>query len=195
GIATQSVVEKQLASEGLTRDDIGREAFIERVWQWKATSGGTIGGQMRKLGDGVDWSRERFTLDDGLSRAVRTMFKRLYDEGLIYRAERLVNWSPVLQTAISDIEVKYEEVDGELVGFRYGSMDASEPHIVVATTRMETMLGDTAVAVHPDDERYAHLVGTELAHPFVDRMIPVIADSHVDPEFGSGAVKITPAHD
>ncbi|WP_182357671.1 valine--tRNA ligase [Tomitella gaofuii] len=195
GIATQSVVEKQLAAEGLTRDDIGREAFIERVWQWKAESGGTIGGQMRKLGDGVDWSRERFTLDDALARAVQTIFKRLYDDGLIYRAERLVNWSPVLQTAISDIEVKYEDVDGELVSFRYGSLDDAEPHIVVATTRVETMLGDTAIAVHPDDERYRDLVGTALPHPFLDRKIPVIADAHVDPEFGTGAVKITPAHD
>ncbi|MDN5758931.1 MAG: valine--tRNA ligase, partial [Tomitella sp.] len=195
GIATQSVVEKQLAAEGLTRDDIGREAFIERVWKWKAESGGAIGGQMRKLGDGVDWSRERFTLDDGLSRAVQTIFKRLYDEGLIYRAERLVNWSPILQTAISDIEVKYEDVEGELVSFRYGSMDDAEPHIVVATTRMETMLGDTAVAVHPEDVRYTHLVGTSLPHPFLDRTIPVIADEYVDPEFGTGAVKITPAHD
>src|SRR5699024_309615 len=141
GIATQSVVEKQLASEGLTRDDIGREAFIERVWQWKATSGGTIGGQMRKLGDGVDWSRERFTLDDALARAVQTIFKRLYDDGLIYRAERLVNWSPVLQTAISDIEGRYEDVEGELVSFRYGSLDDAKPHIVAATTRLETILG------------------------------------------------------
>ncbi len=195
GIATQSVVEKQLASEGLTRDDIGREGFIERVWEWKATSGGTIGGQMRKLGDGVDWSRERFTLDDALARAVQTIFKRLYDDGLIYRAERLVNWSPVLQTAISDIEVKYEDVEGELVSFRYGSLEDAEPHIVVATTRVETMLGDTAIAVHPDDDRYRGLVGTDLAHPFLDRRIPVIADEHVDPEFGTGAVKITPAHD
>src|SRR5699024_8191427 len=174
GIATQSVVEKQLASEGLTRDDIGREAFIERVWQWKATSGGTIGGQMRKLGDGVDWSRERFTLDDALARAVQTIFKRLYDDGLIYRAERLVNWSPVLQTAISDIEVKYDDVEGELVSFRYGALDDAEPHIVVATTRVETMLGDTAIAVHPDDDRYRDLVGTDLPHPFLDRRIPVV---------------------
>ncbi len=195
GIATQTVVEGQLAAEGITREDLGREEFIERVWRWKAESGGTIGAQMRKLGDSVDWSRERFTLDEGLSRAVQTIFKRLYDDGLIYRAERLVNWSPVLQTAISDIEVRYEDVEGELVSFRYGSLDDAEPHIVVATTRLETMLGDTAIAVHPEDERYAHLVGTELPHPFVDRMIPVVADDYVDPEFGSGAVKITPAHD
>lgn len=195
GIATQSVVEKQLATQGITRDDLTREEFIEKVWQWKAESGGAIGEQMRQLGDSVDWSRERFTLDEGLSRAVQTIFKRLYDEGLIYRAERLVNWSPVLQTAISDIEVKYEDVDGELVSFRYGSLDDAGPHIVVATTRVETMLGDTAIAVHPDDERYRHLVGTTLPHPFLERQIPVIADDYVDPEFGTGAVKITPAHD
>src|SRR5699024_1666131 len=187
GIATQTVVEGQLAAEGITREDLGREEFIERVWRWKAESGGTIGAQMRKLGDSVDWSRERFTLDEGLSRAVQTIFKRLYDDGLIYRAERLVSWSPVLQAATSAIEVRYEDVEGELVSFRYGSLDDAEPHIVVATTRLETMLGDTAIAVHPEDERYAHLVGTELPHPFVDRMIPVVADDYVDPEFGSGA--------
>ena len=195
GIATQTLVEKQLAADGLTKEDLGREQFIERVWEWKAQSGGTIGAQMRRLGDGVDWSRDRFTMDEGLSRAVRTIFKRLYDAGLIYRAERLVNWSPVLQTAISDLEVKYEEVEGELVSFRYGSLDDAEPHIVVATTRIETMLGDTAIAVHPDDDRYRHLVGTTVPHPFLDRHIIVVADTHVDPEFGTGAVKITPAHD
>ncbi|MBM7368418.1 valine--tRNA ligase [Gordonia hydrophobica] len=195
GIATQTIVEKQLAAEGVTREELGREAFIERVWQWKAESGGTIAGQMRRLGDGVDWSRDRFTMDEGLSRAVQTIFKKMYDDGLIYRAERLVNWSPAQQTAISDIEVKYEDVEGELVSFRYGSLDDAQPHIVVATTRMETMLGDTAIAVHPDDERYRDLIGVELDHPFLDRKIPVIADDYVDPEFGSGAVKITPAHD
>ncbi|AUH69339.1 valine--tRNA ligase [Gordonia sp. YC-JH1] len=195
GIATQTIVEKQLAAEGTSREELGREAFIERVSQWKAESGGTIAGQMRRLGDGVDWSRDRFTMDEGLSRAVQTIFKRMYDDGLIYRAERLVNWSPAQQTAISDIEVKYEDVEGELVSFRYGSLDDAEPHIVVATTRMETMLGDTAIAVHPDDERYRDLIGVELDHPFLDRKIPVIADDYVDPEFGSGAVKITPAHD
>ncbi|MBY4571722.1 valine--tRNA ligase [Gordonia sihwensis] len=195
GIATQTIVEKQLAAEGTSREELGRDAFIERVWQWKAESGGTIAGQMRRLGDGVDWSRDRFTMDEGLSRAVQTIFKRMYDDGLIYRAERLVNWSPAQQTAISDIEVKYEDVEGELVSFRYGSLDDAEPHIVVATTRMETMLGDTAIAVHPDDERYHDLIGVELDHPFLDRKIPVIADDYVDPEFGSGAVKITPAHD
>ena len=195
GIATQSLVEKQLAAAGTTREELGRERFIEKVWEWKQDSGGTIGAQMRRLGDGVDASRDRFTMDEGLSRAVRTIFKRLYDAGLIYQAERLVNWSPVLQTAISDLEVKYEEIEGELVSFRYGSLDDSAPHIVVATTRIETMLGDTAIAVHPDDDRYRHLVGTTLTHPFQDREIVIVADEHVDPEFGTGAVKVTPAHD
>ena len=195
GIATQSVVEKQLAVDGKAKEDFGRELFVEKVWDWKRESGGAIGGQMRRLGDGVDWSRDRFTMDEGLSRAVRTIFKRLYDAGLIYQAERLVNWSPILETAISDLEVNYLDVEGELVSFRYGSMDDSQPHIVVATTRMETMLGDTAIAVHPDDDRYRHLVGTSLPHPFVDRQLVVVADEHVDPEFGTGAVKVTPAHD
>ena len=195
GIATQSLVEKQLAAKSTSKEDLGRDRFIEQVWEWKQQSGGTIGDQMRRLGDGVDWSRDRFTMDEGLSRAVRTIFKRLYDAGLIYQAERLVNWSPVLQTAISDLEVKYEEVEGELVSFRYGALDGSAPHIVVATTRIETMLGDTAIAVHPDDDRYRHLVGTTLPHPFQDREIVVVADGHVDPEFGTGAVKVTPAHD
>ena len=195
GIATQSLVEKQLAAESISKEDLGREEFIERVWAWKRQSGGTIGTQMRRLGDGVDASRDRFTMDEGLSRAVRTIFKRLFDAGLIYQAERLVNWSPVLQTAISDLEVKYEEVEGELVSFRYGSLDDAQPHIVVATTRLETMLGDTAIAVHPADDRYRHLVGKTLAHPFQDREILIVADEHVDPEFGTGAVKVTPAHD
>jgi len=195
GIATQSVVEKQIAVDGKTKEDFGRELFIEKVWDWKHDSGGTIGAQMRRLGDGVDWSRDRFTMDEGLSRAVRTIFKRLYDAGLIYQAERLVNWSPVLQTAISDLEVKYEDVEGELVSFRYGSMDDAQPHIVVATTRIETMLGDTAIAVHPDDERYKDLVGKTLPHPFTGGEIVIVADGHVDPEFGTGAVKVTPAHD
>ncbi|WP_070378978.1 valine--tRNA ligase [Rhodococcus sp. WMMA185] len=195
GIATQSVVEKQLAAEGKTKEDLGRELFVDKVWDWKRESGGTIGEQMRRIGDGVDWSRDRFTMDEGLSRAVHTVFKRMYDDGLIYRAERLVNWSPVLQTAISDIEVKFEDVEGELVSLRYGSLSDDEPHVVVATTRVETMLGDTAVAVHPDDERYKHLIGTTLEHPITGRDIPIIADEYVDPEFGSGAVKITPAHD
>ncbi len=195
GIATQNVVEKQLAADGKTKEDFGRELFIEKVWDWKRESGGAIQGQMRRLGDGVDWSRDRFTMDEGLSRAVQTIFKRLYDAGLIYRAERLVNWSPALETAISDVEVKYEDVEGELVSLRYGSLDDDEPHVVVATTRVETMLGDTAVAVHPDDERYRALIGTTVYHPITGRQIPIVADDYVDPEFGSGAVKITPAHD
>ncbi len=195
GIATQSVVEKQLAVDGKTKEDFGRELFVDKVWDWKHESGGAIGGQMRRLGDGVDWSRDRFTMDEGLSRAVRTIFKRLYDDGLIYQAERLVNWSPVLETAISDLEVNYQDTEGELVSFRYGSLDDSKPHIVVATTRVETMLGDTAIAVHPDDDRYRQLVGTTLPHPFVDREMIIVADEHVDPEFGTGAVKVTPAHD
>jgi valyl-tRNA synthetase len=195
GIATQTVVEKQLAVDGKTKEDFGRELFVQKVWDWKHDSGGTISGQMRRLGDGVDWTRDRFTMDEGLSRAVRTIFKRLYDCGLIYRAERLVNWSPVLQTAISNLEVEYDDVEGELVSFRYGSLDDDEPHIVVATTRVETMLGDTAIAVHPGDERYRDLVGKTLPHPFVDRELIIVADEHVDPEFGTGAVKVTPAHD
>ncbi|MEU4843226.1 valine--tRNA ligase [Nocardia testacea] len=195
GIATQTVVEKQLAADGKTKEDFGRELFVQKVWDWKRESGGAIQWQMRALGDSVDWSRDRFTMDEGLSRAVQTIFKRLYDAGLIYRAERLVNWSPELRTAISDIEVKYEDVEGELVSLRYGSLDDAEPHVVVATTRVETMLGDTAVAVHPDDPRYRDLIGTTLEHPITGRQIPIIADDYVDPEFGSGAVKITPAHD
>ncbi|MFC5211919.1 class I tRNA ligase family protein [Pseudonocardia sulfidoxydans] len=193
GIATQSVVERRLAEAGApTRRELGREEFVRRVWEWKAESGGAILGQMRRLGDGVDWSRERFTLDEGLSRSVQTVFKRMFDDGLIYRAERLVNWSPALQSAISDIEVDHKEVEGELVSIRYGEGDDA---VVVATTRVETMLGDTAVAVHPDDERYAHLVGRSIRMPITGRDIPVIADPYVDPSFGTGALKITPAHD
>jgi valyl-tRNA synthetase len=192
GIATQNVVERELAKDGLSRHDLGREAFVERVWQWKAESGGKILGQMRRLGDSVDWSRERFTMDEGLSRAVQTIFKRLYDDGLIYRAERIINWCPRCLTALSDIEVDHSDTDGELVSIRYGDGDDS---VVVATTRAETMLGDTAVAVHPDDHRYTHLVGREIDLPLSGRRIPVVADPHVDPEFGTGAVKVTPAHD
>lgn len=197
GIATQTKVETMLReTEGKDRYDYGREEFIAKVWEWKEQYGGTIAGQMRAIGDSVDWSRERFTLDEGLSRAVQTIFKELFDRGLIYRANRLVNWSPVLQTAVSDIEVVHKDVEGELVSFRYGSLDDSQPHVVVATTRVETMLGDVAVAVHPEDERYRHLVGTTLDHPFRDDLkMVVVADDYVDPEFGSGAVKITPAHD
>jgi valyl-tRNA synthetase len=192
GIATQNVVERELAKEGLSRHDLGREAFVERVWQWKAESGGKILGQMRRLGDSVDWSRERFTMDEGLSRAVLTIFKRLYDDGLIYRAERIINWCPRCHTALSDIEVEHHDDEGELVSIRYGE---GEDAIVVATTRAETMLGDTAVAVHPDDDRYRHLIGREVTLPLTGRRIPIIADEHVDPAFGSGAVKVTPAHD
>lgn len=197
GIATQTKVEANLKeTEGKDRFDYGREAFVEKVWEWKDQYGGVIQRQMRAIGDSVDWSRERFTLDDGLSRAVQTMFKELFDAGLIYRANRMVNWSPVLQTAISDIEVVYSDDEGELVSIRYGSLDDSEPHVIVATTRVETMLGDVAVAVHPEDERYAELVGKTLPHPFLpDRQMVVVADDYVDPEFGTGAVKITPAHD
>ncbi|OLE29177.1 MAG: valine--tRNA ligase [Actinobacteria bacterium 13_1_20CM_3_71_11] len=189
GIATQNVVERKLAGEGLSRHDLGRAEFIERVWQWKAESGGAILGQMRRLGDSVDWSRERFTMDEGLSRAVQTIFKRLYDDGLIYRAERIINWCPRCLTALSDIEVEHSDDEGELVSIRYSA------EVVVATTRAETMLGDTAVAVHPDDDRYRHLVGTQVTLPLTGRRIPIVADPHVDPAFGTGAVKVTPAHD
>jgi valyl-tRNA synthetase len=192
GIATQNVVERQLAEQRLSRHDLGREAFVERVWQWKEEYGGRILGQMRRLGDSVDWSRERFTMDAGLSRAVLTIFKRLYEDGLIYRAERIINWCPRCLTALSDIEVEHSDDDGELVSIRYGD---GEHSIVVATTRAETMLGDTAVAVHPEDARYAHLVGTEIELPLSGRRIPIVADAHVDPAFGTGAVKVTPAHD
>ncbi|MDX3130935.1 valine--tRNA ligase [Streptomyces europaeiscabiei] len=192
GIATQNVVERELAKEGKSRHDLGREAFVERVWQWKAESGGQIAGQMRRLGNGVAWSRDRFTMDEGLSRAVQTVFKKMFDDGLIYRAERIINWCPRCLTAISDIEVDYQDDDGELVSIKYGEGDDT---VVVATTRAETMLGDTAVAVHPDDERYKHLVGRRIALPLTGRTIPVVADTHVDPEFGTGAVKVTPAHD
>src|SRR6202167_5719938 len=192
GIATQNVVEREIAKDGLSRHDLGREKFVERVWQWKAESGGKILGQMRRLGDSVDGSRERFTMDEGLSRAVQTMFKMLFDDGLIYRDNRIINWCPRCLTALSDIEVNHEDDEGELVSIRYGDGDES---IIVATTRAETMLGDTAVAVHPDDERYAHLVGQTVELPLTGRRIPIVADEHVDPAFGTGAVKVTPAHD
>ncbi len=191
-IAVHALVERALAAEGTSRRELGREAFIERTWAWKAEHGGAILAQMRRLGDSVDWSRERFTMDEGLNRAVVTIFKRLFDDGLIYRAERMVNWSPELRSVLSDVEVEHREVEGELVSIRYG--DGADS-LVVATTRVETMLGDTAVAVHPDDERYAHLVGREIELPLVGRMIRIVADSHVDPAFGTGAVKVTPAHD
>jgi len=191
-IAVHALVEKALAAEGTSRRELGREAFIERTWEWKAEHGGAILAQMRRLGESVDWSRERFTMDDRSNRAVRTIFKRLFDDGLIHRAERMVNWSPDLGSVLSDIEVEHREVEGELVSIRYGD---GPDALVVATTRVETMLGDTAVAVHPDDERYAHLVGREIELPLAGRMIRIVADTHVDPEFGTGAVKVTPAHD
>ena len=192
GIATQNVVEKKLALEGKSRHDLGREEFVKRVWQWKAESGGAILSQMKRLGDSVDWSRERFTLDEGLSRAVLEIFKRLYEKELIYRAERIINWCPRCLTALSDIEVEHSDDEGEFVQIRYGDDEIS---IVVATTRAETMLGDGAVAVHPDDERYKHLVGKKVLLPLVNRYIPIVADEYVDPEFGTGAVKVTAAHD
>ncbi|MCM2311024.1 MAG: valine--tRNA ligase [Steroidobacteraceae bacterium] len=194
GIATQMVVERQLNGAGKSRQDLGREAFIERVWAWKEQSGGTISRQMRRLGDSVDWSRDRFTMDEGLSKAVAEVFVRLHEKGLIYRGQRLVNWDPVLHTALSDLEVVAEPEAGHLWHLRYPLADGSA-HLVVATTRPETMLGDTAVAVHPDDERYRHLVGQQVRLPLTDRLIPIIADDYVDPAFGSGCVKITPAHD
>ena len=194
GIATQMVVERQLKQENLTRHDLGRDAFIKKVWEWKSHSGGTITRQLRRMGASLDWSRERFTMDEGLSEAVHEVFVRLYDEGLIYRGKRLVNWDPVLHTAVSDLEVISEEENGHLWHMRY-PLASGEGHLVVATTRPETMLGDTAVAVHPDDERYQHLIGKTVKLPLTDREIPVIADEYVDQEFGTGCVKITPAHD
>jgi valyl-tRNA synthetase len=194
GIATQMVVERQLEAQGRKRSELSREAFVERVWEWKAQSGGTIAAQMRRLGDSVDWSRDRFTMDPGLSQAVVEVFVRLHDDGLIYRGKRLVNWDPVLLTALSDLEVQSEEEEGHLWHLRY-PLESGSGHIVVATTRPETMLGDTAVAVNPDDERYRHLVGKTLLLPLAERPIPIIADTYVDASFGSGCVKITPAHD
>jgi len=194
GIATQMVVERQLNAEDKTRHDLGREAFVERIWEWKEESGGTIQNQLRRMGASLDWSRERFTMDEGLSKAVREVFVRLHSEGLIYRGKRLVNWDPVLHTALSDLEVESEEESGHLWHFKYPLSDGSG-HVSVATTRPETMLGDTAVAVHPEDERYQSLIGKTLRLPITGREIPVVADDYVDPEFGSGCVKITPAHD
>lgn len=194
GIATQMVVERQLASKGLTRHELGRDKFIDQIWQWKAESGGTITQQLRRLGASPDWSRERFTMDEGLSNAVKEVFVRLHEEGLIYRGKRLVNWDPVLHTAVSDLEVVSEEEQGKMWYMRYPLTDGSG-HLVVATTRPETMLGDQAVAVHPEDERYQHLIGQTLTLPLVGRQIPIIGDDYVDPEFGTGCVKITPAHD
>lgn len=194
GIATQMVVERQLNAEGKTRHDLGRDKFIDRIWDWKAESGGNITRQLRRLGSSLDWSRDRFTMDDNLSEAVKHVFIKLHEEGLIYRGKRLVNWDPVLHTAVSDLEVLSEEEAGHLWHFRYPLTDGSG-YLVVATTRPETMLGDTAVAVHPEDERYKHLIGKTITLPLVGREIPIIGDEYVDPEFGSGCVKITPAHD
>jgi len=194
GIATQMVVERQLLAQGKSRHDLGRERFVDAVWKWKEQSGDTIGRQMRRLGASVDWSNHRFTMDEPLSHAVRLVFVRLYEEGLIYRGERLVNWDPVLHTALSDLEVISHEENGKLWHIRYPRCDGSG-HLVVATTRPETLLGDTAVAVHPEDERYRDLIGKQLELPLTGRRIPVIADEYVDREFGSGCVKITPAHD
>ena len=194
GIATQMVVERLLNTEGKSKHDLGRDKFIERVWEWKEDSGGQIAQQTRRLGASVDWSRDRFTMDEGLSEAVRKVFIQLHEEGLIYRGKRLVNWDPVLHTALSDLEVLSADEDGHLWNFRY-PLASGDGHLVVATTRPETMLGDSAVAVHPDDERYKDLVGQEIILPIVGRRIPIIADDYVDPEFGTGCVKITPAHD
>jgi valyl-tRNA synthetase len=194
GIATQMVVERLLNGEGTSRRDLGREKFVERVWEWKEQSGGQIARQLRRMGVSVDWSRDRFTMDEGLSEAVTEVFVQLFEEGLIYRGKRLVNWDPVLHTALSDLEVLSADEDGQLWHFRY-PLASGKGYVVVATTRPETMLGDSAVAVHPDDARFAALVGQELVLPIVGRHIPVIADDYVDPEFGSGCVKITPAHD
>ena len=194
GIATQMVVERQLNAESRTRHDLGREAFLERVWEWRAHSGGSITRQLRRMGASLDWATERFTMDEGLSRAVAEVFVRLYEEGLIYRGKRLVNWDPVLHTAVSDLEVVSEEEDGSMWHIRYPLVDGSG-HLTVATTRPETMLGDAAVAVHPGDERYKHLIGQLVELPLTGRHIPIIADEYVDPAFGSGCVKITPAHD
>ena len=200
GIATQMVVERLLAADGQTRHDLGREAFIDKIWEWKAQSGGTITQQMRRLGASVDWQRERFTMDDGLSEAVKEVFVQLYEQNLIYRGKRLVNWDPKLHTAISDLEVENKEEQGHMWYFRYPLADGAttvdgKNYLVVATTRPETMLGDTAVAVNPEDERYTALIGKEIELPLVGRRIPIIADDYVDKEFGTGCVKITPAHD
>ncbi len=206
GIATQMVVERQLGAQGISRHDLGREKFLEKVWEWKAQSGGTITSQIRRLGSSVDWSRERFTMDDGLSNAVKEVFVRLHQDGLIYRGKRLVNWDPKLHTALSDLEVESVEEQGSLWHFRYAfaeeglSTHATEDspaqnYLVVATTRPETLLGDSAVAVHPDDERYKHLIGQFVRLPITGRLVPIVADDYVEKDFGTGCVKITPAHD
>ncbi len=194
GIATQNVVERQLAAEDLSRHDVGREEFLKRVWKWRGESGGTITRQLKLLGASLDWSRERFTMDEGLSRAVREVFVSLYQEKLLYRDQRLINWCPRCQTALSDLEVEFQEINGHLWHIRY-SIEGTAEFVTVATTRPETLLGDTAVAVNPDDERYKDLIGKTVIVPFVNRLVPIIGDSYVDSTFGSGVVKITPAHD
>ena len=195
GIATQMVVERQLGEQGVTRHDLGRDAFISKVWDWKAESGGTITQQLRRLGASCDWSRERFTMDDGLSDAVKKVFVALHKKGLIYRDKRLVNWDPKLHTAISDLEVEQREVAGKLWHFRYPIEGREGEFITVATTRPETMLGDTGVAVHPEDERYLSLIGKYCIQPITGQRLLIVGDEYADPEQGSGAVKMTPAHD
>ena len=198
GIATQIVVERQLEAQGIKRHDLGREKFIEKVWEWKEFSGSTITSQMRRLGSSTDWSLEYFTMDDKLSKVVTEVFARLYEDGLIYRGKRLVNWDPKLKTAVSDLEVVSEEEHGHLWHILYPFVDGPQGDLrglTVATTRPETMLGDAAVMVHPDDDRYKHLLGKRVKLPLCDRDIPIIADEYVDREFGTGCVKVTPAHD
>ena len=195
GIATQNVVEKALMKEGKRREDLGRNAFIERVWKWKEEHGNTIINQLKRLGASCDWSRERFTMDDGLSEAVKEAFCKLYDEGLIYRGYYLINWCPRCQTALADEEVEHEEKEGAFYHIKYFFKEEPEKYLVIATTRPETLLGDTAVAVNPEDERYKDLIGKTLILPIVGREIPIIATKVVDKEFGTGALKITPAHD
>ncbi|VAX24153.1 Valyl-tRNA synthetase, partial [hydrothermal vent metagenome] len=194
GIATQNVVERKLAEEKIDRRELGREKFIEKVWEWKKSSGATIVNQQKRLGASCDWDRERFTMDEGLSRSVREVFVSLYEEGLIYKGEYMINWCPHCHTALSDLEVEHHEQDGHMWRIRYPMADG-EGGLVIATTRPETMLGDTAVAVHPDDERYRGYIGKKVIVPIANREIPVIADEYVDMSFGSGALKITPAHD
>ncbi|MBW2104199.1 MAG: class I tRNA ligase family protein, partial [Deltaproteobacteria bacterium] len=194
GIATQNVVEKDLAAKGTDRHTVGREKFIELVWEWREKYGGLIINQLKRLGCACDWSRERFTMDEGLSRAVREVFVRLYDEGLIYRGDYIINWCPRCHTALADLEVEHEERDSHLYYVRY-PLEKGDGHLIVATTRPETLLGDTAVAVNPEDERYQGLSGVHVLLPILDRPIPVIFDRYVDTEFGTGALKITPAHD
>src|SRR4029453_478036 len=200
GISTQMLVERQLNAQGITKAELGRDAFVEKGGEWRDEPANPISEQIRRMGSSLDWSRERFTMDEGFSNAVREVFVRLYDEGLIYRGHRLVNWDPELEPAISDLEVDNNEEKGSLWHFRYPLCDGARTaagldYVVVATTRPETMLGDTAVAVHPEDERYKAIIGARVRLPLAEREIPVIADTYVDPSFGSGCVKITPAHD